>query len=885
MDRDAEFVELRRPSRAPSYRYHSELDDDQFLSDGVSKIDFILVRRQRQSSPDVDHRARQKIFEQNLESEGLIMETVDGDNASSPIFVKIHAPWDVLRRYAEILKIRMPMKKLSCLSGRKHLLERLPGMRHMTRLADDVDRAMFQPDTEKFPPKHKYLTAVYSRNQEYLFDMHEDFFPGEVRSRIVMFILQRMRFVDVADGDRMKGGLCFGIDRLLSDETYLAAFPLHEGSASKPGNMRYLLKTEWCSVRKLFKYQPLDYIEQYFGSEIALYFTWLGFYTYSLILPTIVGVICFVYGIVNMYHDIPSNDICNDKNTVMCPLCDHHCDFWKLNSTCSEARITSLVDNPSTVFFAIFMSFWAALFLEFWKRYVSETLHRWNLTSFELIEEYPSPVFLDKMKNLPHKINVITKQLEPLISFWRIKFPRLVVSASVILLLLAVALSAVFGVIVYRIAMLASIRFQAAVLGTSTLFLINVSAAFLNLVFVLLITRVSQRVAIMLTELELPRTRSEFKDSLTLKIYLLKFVNYYSSILYIAFFKGRFVGSPQDYQRFFGYRQEECGPGGCLAELTIQLSVIMVGKQIMLSIWEMVLPNMFNLLRRAKRILLCQPAERKDSQREEQWVADHNSLDVDYLFLIWEYLEMVTQFGLITIFVASFPLAPLFALLNNTLEMRLDAYKLLVFYRRPVAQQARDIGIWLRILNTIGKVSVLTNACIIAFTSSFIPRLVYKFTVSDDNSLSGFMTYSLSLFKITDFPDHITVASTADAPQTCWYKDYRYGPDHESKYLLTPFFWKVLVARLLFVVLFQNTVYAVISFIKWITPDIPRDLKARIMQENYLVQEMIVKLESHHAKGGNVEDLKDNLLDDIIEPSAELYADQLRNCDETVRDT
>lgn len=37
----------------------------------------------------------------------------------------------------------------------------------------------------------------------------------------------------------------------------------------------------------------------------------------------------------------------------------------------------------------------------------------------------------------------------------------------------------------------------------------------------------------------------------------------------------------------------------------------------------------------------------------------------------------------------------------------------------------------------------------------------------------------------------------------------------------------------------QNTVYAVISFIKWITPDIPRDLKARIMQENYLVQVIV----------------------------------------------
>jgi len=35
-----------------------------------------------------------------------------------------------------------------------------------------------------------------------------------------------------------------------------------------------------------------------------------------------------------------------------------------------------LFDNEATVFFAVFMSFWAALFLEFWKRYSSEIAHR-----------------------------------------------------------------------------------------------------------------------------------------------------------------------------------------------------------------------------------------------------------------------------------------------------------------------------------------------------------------------------------------------------------------------------------------------------------------------------------------------------------------------------
>ena len=52
----------------------------------------------------------------------------------------------------------------------------------------------------------------------------------------------------------------------------------------------------------------------------------------------------------------------------------------------------------------------------------------------------------------------------------------------------------------------------------------------------------------------------------------------------------------------------------------------------------------------------------------------------------------VIQFGFVTLFVASFPLAPLFALLNNIIEIRLDAKKFVAELRRPVAARAKDIG-------------------------------------------------------------------------------------------------------------------------------------------------------------------------------------------------
>ena len=71
--------------------------------------------------------------------------------------------------------------------------------------------------------------------------------------------------------------------------------------------------------------------------------------------------------------------------------------------------------------------------------------------------------------------------------------------------------------------------------------------------------------------------------------------------------------------------------------------------------------------------------------------------------------SLVLQFGFITIFVAAFPLAPFFALLNNWLEIRLDAQKFICATRRAVAERAENIGIWFRILDMLAQFAVITN--------------------------------------------------------------------------------------------------------------------------------------------------------------------------------
>lgn len=797
------------------------------FNDGIRTIDFVLVWESQQVTKHDAYKQRM-IFEGNLEKEGLQLEREAPDNLHGLNFVKIHAPISVLRDYSEILKLRMPMK----FSALKDVHEKTNSAMETMQRGWDKMMSKIRVDTQIFPERKHRLTAIYSKDKEYLFDTAADcFWTPSIRSRIVQFILDRKKFSEELHDD-----FAFGITRLISNNTYSAAYPLHDGDLKTPGSMRHLLRTEWANVSKCLTYQPLDYVKDYFGVKIGLYFAWLGFYTHMLIPASIVGLLCFIYSITTVMSFKPSNDVCNYTASVkMCPLCDYFCDYWDLRDTCTQSRITYLFDNPTTVFFAIFMSFWAACFLELWKRYSAEMTHRWDLTGFDVYEEHPRPQYLARLAHVKRtQLNVVTGEREPMVPFWRMRLPATLMSFSVVALLVLLALASVLGVVLYRMSLLGAniLRHNNnVIITTNPILFTSVTAACINLCFICVFNYIYQYLAEWLTEKELLRTQTEFDDSLTLKIYLLQFVNYYASIFYIAFFKGKFVGRPGEYVRFFGHRQEECAPGGCLLELSIQLAIIMVGKQAVNTIVEMMMPyimkwwNVVKTIGRKNRIV-----------SPLQWVKDFKLVDFGNMGLFPEYLEMVLQYGFVTIFVAAFPLAPLFALINNVLEMRLDARKLLACYRRPVPQRVNDIGVWYRILDSIGKLSIITNGFIIAFTSDFIPRLVYQF--SNSGSLNQYINHTLADFNINVL-EHPPFKTTYNETK-CSFPGYWYYTEGED-YSRTNWYWHVMGARLAFVVVFENVVALVMIIVRWAIPDMSGELRDRIRREAYVINTFILE--------------------------------------------
>ena len=72
----------------------------------------------------------------------------------------------------------------------------------------------------------------------------------------------------------------------------------------------------------------------YFGEKVALYFSWLGFYTCFLLPVALLGVVAAIYGAATMSASVAATEICDDSivgNLTMCPQCrEPLCAFWKL---------------------------------------------------------------------------------------------------------------------------------------------------------------------------------------------------------------------------------------------------------------------------------------------------------------------------------------------------------------------------------------------------------------------------------------------------------------------------------------------------------------------------------------------------------------------------
>ncbi|XP_044799852.2 anoctamin-9 isoform X5 [Bubalus bubalis] len=634
----------------------------------------------------------------------------------------------------------------------------------------------------------------------------EDTVPrGELSRPTSIRATNRIRIVDFVLNSKMAAGDT--LQDLVKDGVFEAGFPLHKGEEH--------LKKKWARWRSMFQRQPISDIRDYFGEKVALYFAWLGWYTYMLVPAAVIGLIVFLSGFSQFEASQISKEICKAHDIYMCPRGDHNRRFQRLSDTCAYAKLTHLFDNEGTVLFAIFMALWATVFLELWKRERARVVLQWELYGWDEDQEEMALGLLSCPDYQPR--------------LYQHSYLRSTVILLLSLLMICLMIGMAHVLVVYRV--LAAALFNSALpfLGEQVTTAVVVSGALVHYVIILIMTKINKYVALKLCDFEKPRTFSERESKFTIKFFTLQFFAHFSSLIYIAFILGRINGHPGKTVRLAGlWKLEECHLSGCMMDLFVQMAIIMGLKQTLSNCVEYLKPWLAHKYR----------SLRAPSQDPELGLWQRNyRLNPVYTFSLFnEFMEMMIQYGFTTIFVAAFPLAPLLALFSNLVEIRLDAIKMVRLQRRLVPRKAKDIGTWLQVLEVIGVLAVIANGMVIAFTSEFIPRVVYKYRYgpcrrgaqSEVDCFTGYVNHSLSVFYTKDFQDPAEIEGWENVTE-CRYRDYFSAQDSNFSEQQ----WFLLAIRLAFLILFEHVALCIKLIAAWFVPDVPQSVKNEVLKKKY----------------------------------------------------
>ena len=496
------------------------------FSDGERTIDFVLVHYEKEKAnhplfdseeEKVSSDLRKSFLSSIHESQVLELEEVRIPDTDI-VCTFCHLPASTAYRMAEKVKLLLPLAMKKEDTELDHYDLTKPIQEFCSKFfgdelpvtINDVHRAPFyERDAEKFLN----------------FDDKDKFLTDSERAYLTYRVLEETEY---SEGFKKR----IGVQRLIRKGYFVSAFPLHSGPSKPldPNNLKSVLFEYWARPMKFWKVQPLEHIRQYFGTGVAFYFLWLGFYTRMLISLAVIGICSYLFTRFFNLEKRESDFIC-DSELVMCPICKN-CDVFLLKDQCLYSIVDYFADNNVTVVLAFVVCIWALVFCKLWRRTQAHYAYKWNVYDMPELDDYLRPEYVAVAKKT--RVNPVTREQEPYFPVWLKRIRTISAFTFVIIMLLAV-LAFIIMCIFYRI-------FVTAVFNKTSFFeptiLASLTAAVMTLIFIIICNFIYDFISLKLTDWEMHRTQEEYDRSLTFKSYIFQFVNFYSSIFYIAFFKG-----------------------------------------------------------------------------------------------------------------------------------------------------------------------------------------------------------------------------------------------------------------------------------------------------------------------------------------------------------
>lgn len=227
------------------------------------------------------------------------------------------------------------------------------------------------------------------------------------------------------------------------------------------------------------------------------------------------------------------------------------------------------------------------------------------------------------------------------------------------------------------------------------------------------------RIAYYMNDVENHKSYESYESSLATKIFLFQFVNSFNSLVIIAFLK-RSIDFMGGCVKTLQFNKNVSMYNFCDEELENQMITIGIINFVK-NFTEIGIPWLMNKWRNSGKKtsnhenILNDPVMALRSRIDYQ-----NNLDdfnIGYVDDTFEdYLELVIQFGSVTLFAMSFSLLPILAFFTNILEIQVDKTKLLFLSKRPNPVSVNSIGNWFYIFEILSFLAIFSNVGILVFT-------------------------------------------------------------------------------------------------------------------------------------------------------------------------
>jgi len=198
-----------------------------------------------------------------------------------------------------------------------------------------------------------------------------------------------------------------------------------------------------------------------------------------------------------------------------------------------------------------------------------------------------------------------------------------------------------------------------------------------------------------LADLENWRTDQEFKDAKATKLFTVKFFLYYYPFFYYAFLQEHVEGCPG------GSRS------GCNEVLAENLYIFFL-THIFKVVLGAVLPILFvrfEIWKEARRF-----PDKTFTYLQVQNKCSKYPGDTD------DFMNLVVCMGFVMMFAVALPCMATISFMCNLVELRMQAFKMIHFYRRVDPKGQEGIGAWLQIMWILSKFGVIVNVGMAVFS-------------------------------------------------------------------------------------------------------------------------------------------------------------------------